>query len=308
MKGTCRLCKNESELQLSHHYPKFLAKWLKKTGTGYFRVSGNPNKRHQDLPKEYLLCSECEQRFSVSEKYFSENIFHPYLKDTSSNIEYSRLLHYFIVSLAWRSIQFILSDSNFHNHDFRKEILSADQIWREYLLGNRAGIENDTHIFCVDILPAQELPTRGLSHYLARAIDSDVASNSTRCFTYVKIPRFIFYVHISDYPKEQWINTIVDPQGGEIEMPQTLEDGDAGEFLVNRTEQAFRDFQKNTSGSSISMISRNLEKKRDEFINSDQFKAQMADFSSPVRMFKKPARNEPCPCGSGFKYKRCCLE
>ena len=26
-----------------------------------------------------------------------------------------------------------------------------------------------------------------------------------------------------------------------------------------------------------------------------------------VRQYKKTGRNEPCPCGSGKKYKHCCL-
>ena len=26
----------------------------------------------------------------------------------------------------------------------------------------------------------------------------------------------------------------------------------------------------------------------------------------PVRKKVKPNRNDPCPCGSGFKYKNCC--
>ncbi|NLV51002.1 MAG: hypothetical protein GXY20_09970 [Clostridiales bacterium] len=26
----------------------------------------------------------------------------------------------------------------------------------------------------------------------------------------------------------------------------------------------------------------------------------------PVKVGKKPGRNEPCPCGSGKKYKYCC--
>jgi preprotein translocase subunit SecA len=26
----------------------------------------------------------------------------------------------------------------------------------------------------------------------------------------------------------------------------------------------------------------------------------------PVRKDKKPGRNDPCPCGSGKKYKKCC--
>ena len=28
--------------------------------------------------------------------------------------------------------------------------------------------------------------------------------------------------------------------------------------------------------------------------------------NTPIRVPKKPRRNEPCPCGSGKKYKDCC--
>ncbi|UCB53650.1 MAG: SEC-C domain-containing protein [Candidatus Zixiibacteriota bacterium] len=28
----------------------------------------------------------------------------------------------------------------------------------------------------------------------------------------------------------------------------------------------------------------------------------------PIRVQKQPGRNDPCPCGSGEKYKRCCLD
>ena len=27
---------------------------------------------------------------------------------------------------------------------------------------------------------------------------------------------------------------------------------------------------------------------------------------TPKRAMKKPGRNDPCPCGSGKKYKKCC--
>jgi hypothetical protein len=29
--------------------------------------------------------------------------------------------------------------------------------------------------------------------------------------------------------------------------------------------------------------------------------------NEPIRVAPKPGRNEPCPCGSGLKFKRCCL-
>ena len=32
----------------------------------------------------------------------------------------------------------------------------------------------------------------------------------------------------------------------------------------------------------------------------------MANAHTPVKVGKKPGRNDPCPCGSGAKYKNCC--
>ncbi|MDQ6987940.1 MAG: hypothetical protein Q9M25_09070, partial [Mariprofundaceae bacterium] len=65
MKGTCRLCGQEQDLQKSHVIPSFVYKWLKETsGTGFFRFGMEPNKRVQDGHKFYWLCKECEGRFN----------------------------------------------------------------------------------------------------------------------------------------------------------------------------------------------------------------------------------------------------
>jgi preprotein translocase subunit SecA len=32
----------------------------------------------------------------------------------------------------------------------------------------------------------------------------------------------------------------------------------------------------------------------------------MQEKQRPVRVAEKVGRNDPCPCGSGKKYKRCC--
>jgi preprotein translocase subunit SecA len=38
---------------------------------------------------------------------------------------------------------------------------------------------------------------------------------------------------------------------------------------------------------------------RDDMVEGHELK-------QPVKVEKKIARNEPCPCGSGKKYKQCC--
>lgn len=43
---------------------------------------------------------------------------------------------------------------------------------------------------------------------------------------------------------------------------------------------------------------------------SGEMEPQEADPVSPMRMFelrRPPGRNDPCPCGSGKKYKKCCI-
>ena len=39
--------------------------------------------------------------------------------------------------------------------------------------------------------------------------------------------------------------------------------------------------------------------------NNPQQRAATKPKTSPVRVAKKVGRNEPCPCGSGKKYKQC---
>jgi len=46
--------------------------------------------------------------------------------------------------------------------------------------------------------------------------------------------------------------------------------------------------------------------KREEVAKPTATSADGTDTKRPVRSNKKPGRNDPCPCGSGLKYKKCC--
>jgi preprotein translocase subunit SecA len=37
-----------------------------------------------------------------------------------------------------------------------------------------------------------------------------------------------------------------------------------------------------------------------------EFKAELEDRVDAQKRYNKVGRNEPCPCGSGKKYKHCC--
>ena len=38
----------------------------------------------------------------------------------------------------------------------------------------------------------------------------------------------------------------------------------------------------------------------------NQKKKKITHYDEPYIADKKPGRNDPCPCGSGKKYKKCC--
>ena len=42
------------------------------------------------------------------------------------------------------------------------------------------------------------------------------------------------------------------------------------------------------------------------FMNLGQKRVQKAPTNTPLRNENKVGRNDPCPCGSGKKYKKCC--
>jgi preprotein translocase subunit SecA len=49
----------------------------------------------------------------------------------------------------------------------------------------------------------------------------------------------------------------------------------------------------------------NMVTNEDELVEAD-FEEGEAPVHKPIRSEKKPKRNDPCPCGSGKKYKQCC--
>jgi preprotein translocase subunit SecA len=42
------------------------------------------------------------------------------------------------------------------------------------------------------------------------------------------------------------------------------------------------------------------------FMNFASGEKRVVRTAQPVKKEKEPGRNDPCPCGSGKKYKKCC--
>jgi len=51
---------------------------------------------------------------------------------------------------------------------------------------------------------------------------------------------------------------------------------------------------------------REVQEKKEQEVYYNRGDEEGAATKSPVRADDKSGRNEPCPCGSGKKYKKCC--
>lgn len=137
MKGICRLCERESDLQESHIIPKFIYSHLKDTSpTGKLRQADNPNHRKQDGIKLHWLCKTCESKFSEWEKYFSEKIYKP-LHAGDNPINYDHHFLKFCISISWRVSKYVMESGHisYFEEETKEKINNAIELWKKFLLG-----------------------------------------------------------------------------------------------------------------------------------------------------------------------------
>jgi preprotein translocase subunit SecA len=82
------------------------------------------------------------------------------------------------------------------------------------------------------------------------------------------------------------------------------DDDEGGEEVVAAVSRE----QKLAAQSSVQDFTRNIQRKKEREMAELQFVGGEASSSKaqPVLKSKKPGRNDPCSCGSGKKYKKCC--
>jgi hypothetical protein len=307
LKGRCRLCRREAELQESHIIPKFAIRWMKETGTGYFRAVKAPNVRLQDGVKERLLCWDCEQAFSERENYFASHVFKPMLSGAAF-VNYDERLAYFVVSLVWRAVHRHLVEARVERYCFLQNIEEAETEWREFLLGQGSLNRFDhLHIFVADIAVANPPGVPNFNVYCARASDATFFDIEDRCYVVAKFARFFFVAPITPYAEGDWIGTCILNGSGTLRIPQTIKDTAFGGWIMARAKFASEKLDAGLSNRQIRAIQehvRNLPKIK----QSDLYKVALADHLDTERIrfnARATGRNDPCPCGSGLKFKKC---
>lgn len=225
----CALCKSDRELRDSHVIPQFVFDRIKTNSpTGYLRAGlVDVNRRRQDGDKQKLLCGNCEERFSIGEKEFAEQIFARYHESGMTSFEYGPWLNYFISSVNWRTLH--LDNIGFHEEKHSRETLSilddAERTFADFLLEGRRDIgEMENHI-----LPMFEITDSDSSlkepNFCLRI--------SAFGYTYIipDIPAFyvcadlagvLLFTLIRKPEDDVWENTRVEPSGGLIRGPQRI--------------------------------------------------------------------------------------
>lgn len=226
--NTCALCNEKKEIKLSHIVPKLVGRNLKKTSIGAIRNSENPNKVVQDTEKHYLMCADCEERFSANETWFANNIYYPYLKRKRDNFDYDERLHYFLISLSWRSLYLDIMDlvqKGGVQLDTLNYLIRSEAIMKDYLLGKRRDVDYiENHIFFFDTITSvsgelsekiDELHPHVSIH---RAITSYTAwyENVGTFFTFTNMMGIIVITIYRKNKDEEWINTKIENGRGNI--------------------------------------------------------------------------------------------
>jgi hypothetical protein len=305
----CRLCGSQAKLCNSHLHPKFYWEWLQRTGSKYFRRSDQPNLRFQDGYKLPMLCLACEGRFSEAETVFAAEMFRPLVADSAAVVTYSDPAVYCLISILWRCLAYDIDSGQAGqiSEQLYNELLDAEAEWREFLQDKRQLLRfNKVHLFITDF-PTNDSPQ--INQYMSRDVDGTAMWTQTKVLgLYTKFGRFIVVSEMKDFNSAKWINTLLDPNGGVFDPGSTrLLDGRFGEFLLDRAAKARnkrREFYSTVSAKQEDAIRRNEERMGEQFEHSDLRRAQVSDAIWDSKI-PKVGRNDPCPCQSGIKYKKC---
>lgn len=198
MKGKCKLCGNDGDLEESHFIPKFVGKWIKKTSiTGFLREKNEPHKRAQDIAKEYWLCGECEDRFSVWETKFANTVFYPFVNGKKVEAVYHNWMSKFCASLSWRTLTYIRSKNpkDDQPQEYYDSVDRAKTHLANYILGKVDNLNRfEQHLFpleAIDSTTSPNLPAN-INRYFLRTMAMDIVGNDSNIFIYTKLPCFIF--------------------------------------------------------------------------------------------------------------------
>ncbi|MGE7787448.1 hypothetical protein ACQKMX_27485 [Bacillus cereus] len=280
--GECALCKRESELKLSHIIPKFIFRALKKDSfTGKLRLSAEPNKSIQDGEKMHLLCGECEQIFSDSERRFSNGIYVPFKNDGFNNtLRYDGdWLCRFIASVNWRILY--LDIKGFEEDTSRIDetrltlLKKTEKIMREYLLKQRMNLDYiENHIFFFDTVEEAGGVTNPHATIQGSVFGYTVGKDDSY-YVFTNLTGIWIVTIIQKHPKEKWRNTFVKNEAGRLRSPQNIDSPVTSE--IKHIEGLRNQFTEGLSEKQQKQIEDKILNDIEGFMKSGSYKRIMMD-------------------------------
>ena len=236
MHSKCALCGSLGAIRQSHIIPKFATKWIKRTSaTGYLVRADDAASRVQDGVKASLLCDDCEELFSKSEKYFADKIFYPFHDNNVRLFDCNKNLGFFAVSLSWRALRVSYDESVRDQPGFVAVINDAEACWREFLLEKRKSIKPyESHLIFLDN-KSSKCGFHSNKWYIARSVDSTLAIWEEGIFAYSLLPRMA--IATSMYPTKLPFHSSPIKSSRKVLADQRVEDSRFCEFIERRAAQ-----------------------------------------------------------------------
>lgn len=243
----CRLCVQNPAIENSHVIPRFVFRAIKSDSpTGFFRNPNNPNLRRQDGDKVRLLCTDCEQRFGDAEKEFAINIFSDFHQDDQDHFSYGPWLHYFMTSLAWRTLVLDLPDLELDNANPRAavtQLSEAAETMRLYLLGSSnlaVCLRNHAVVWTKCDSASADMAAVGPNVMIRRSVFGYSVLDRTHGYSAVlhNLAGFMCFLIVKGKPQDTWSATKVNPAGGKLKPPQHVNSWLIGELLNCIAESA----------------------------------------------------------------------
>jgi len=265
----------------------FVYRWLKaSSATGFMRYGPQMNRRSQDGLKDYFLCANCEDRFSLQEDMFAQKIFYPYVNDNSVCVDYEEYVLKFAVSASWRVLAYGIEKRGLPHFRRRHQeaIRETLDTWRDYLLDQRDNIgAHEIHLlpFCgiVDYR-ASDVPD-GINRYLRHAVEIDVGVSDDETFTYCKLGPMDL-IGLIEYPDlDHWQNTKIS-KTGHFGPGRTVVPGQYQQFIFKRCRRML-ELEQNISDRQRTAIKRSYEQRIDRWETSDTYNATLLDVELQMR-------------------------
>src|SRR5260370_23193881 len=100
--------------------------------------------------------------------------------------------------------------------------------------------------------------------------------------------RYLFFLQVTSGP----------PAGPFPDEDEEAGDGNGNQPRPDPTEQT-----RQAAKNSMEDFTRNIQRKKEKELAQLQFGGDDSTSARPVQAAQKVGRNDPCPCGSGKKYK-----